>query len=316
MGFAFLITPLLSLALLQQPGAPATGAAPAPAPGAEKKEAHKKSVEAGLLLGHGELKRALELAQEAVAADPESAEAHYVLGMALEAAGDLEAAESEYKKMGLQAPESLLEVSLARLYLRQGRLAEAEQQARRAVEKNRWVPQVHLTLGAVAMRKKNYAAAITAFTNAVDLNPRDWNARVSLADACRQARRWDDALTHYGQALARKPDLPEALLGKALTWEQMGRQAEAIAAYEKALETVPDLLAAQINLARLYLSVQDQALAKPARALELAKAAAEATEWKNAAVLETLADAYARNGDAVLAQEIRERAKALAPPEK
>ena len=184
--------------------------------------------------------------------------------------------------MGLLAPDSLLEVSLARLYLRQGRLAEAEQQAHRAVKKNRWVPQTHLALGTVAMRKKNYPTAIAAFSKAVGVAPRDWNARLSLADAHRHAQDWDEALAQYAQALVLKPHHPEGLLGKAKTWEQMGRPAEAITGYEKALEAAPNLLMAQYNLARLYLTVTDPVLADPQRAVELATAAAEATGWKNA----------------------------------
>ncbi len=307
MALPFPISALLALLLACQ--------APSPAPQASKpenikREAQKKAVEAERLVGRGEWKQAQALAKEAVAADPQSAEAHYVLGLSYEAGGELEAAESEYKKMGLLAPESLLEVSLARLYLRQGRLAEAEQQARRSVEKNRWVPQTHLSLGAVAMRKRDYPAAIAAFSNAVEAEPRDWNARLSLADAYRQAGRWDEALTQYAQAQALDPENPAALLGRAQTWEQMGRAAEAIEAYEKALEVAPSV-AARLRLARLYLAVSDPVLQKPRRAVELAAAAAEATGWKNAAVLETLAEAYARSGDPLRARQVREQLKSL-----
>ena len=300
MGLSLLIPLLLSLFLLQ-----------ATAPPLDSVQAHKKAVEAGRLIGQGEWQQALVLAKEAVEADPTSAEAHYALALAYEAAGDLEAAEAEYKKMGLLAPDSLLEVSLARLYLRQGRLAEAEQQAHRAVEKNRWVPQPHLALGAVAMRKKDYPTAIAAFSKAVEVAPRDWNARLSLADAHRHAQGWDEALVQYAQALVLKPNHPEGLLGKAQTWEQMGRPAEAIAAYEKTLEAAPNLLMAQYNLARLYLTVTDPLLANPQGAVELATAAAEATGWKNAAILKTLADAFARAGKPARAQQVREKAKAL-----
>ncbi len=261
------------------------------------------------MIGRGEWKQALELAREAVAADPAGAEARYALGLAHEASDDLAAAETEYKKM-VMAPEPLLELSLARIYLRQGRIAEAEQQARRAVEKNRWVPQTHLSLGAVAMRKKDYPAAIAAFTDAVEADARDWNARVSLADAYRQAGRWDEALTHYAQAQSLEPDRPEALLGRAQTWEQMGRPGEAIAAYEKLIE-VAKTPALQLRLARLYLGLTDAALQKPARAVELAAAAVEATGWKDAAALDTLAEAHARSGDPERARQVREKARGL-----
>ena len=298
MGLSPLLAPLLSLLLLQ-------------APALDSVQAHKKAVEAARLIGRGEWQQALVLAKKAVEADPTSAEAHYALALAYEAAGDLETAEAAYKKMGLLAPDSLLELSLARLYLRQGRVTEAEQQARRAVEKNRWVPQPHLALGAVAMRKKDYPAAMAAFSKAVEVAPRDWNARLSLADAHRHAQDWDEALAQYAQALVLKPNHPEGLLGKAQTWEQMGRPTEAIAAYEKTLKADPHLVTAQHNLASLYLAVTDPALANPQRAVELATEAAEATGWKNTAVLKTLADAFDRVGKQARAQQIREKAKAL-----
>lgn len=301
-------------ALPQAGSEPQTGPAPAPAAQpdeAARKEAHRKAIEAAKLIERGDWKQARQLAREAVAADPASAETHYVLAMTFEAAGELDAAETEYKKMGPFAPEPLLELSLARLYLRQGRLSEAEQQSRRAIEKNRWVPQPFLSLGAVAMRKKDYAAAIDAFSKAVEVAPGDAEPHLSLADAYRNAAHWDEALTEYSEALARKPGLPEALLGKAQTWERMGRAAEAINAYERTLEAAPGMAAAQYRLARLYATASDPALRKPQRAVQLAKAAVEATDWKNREVLEVLVRAYEANGDTAQAQQTREKMKTV-----
>lgn len=209
----------------------------APVSDDSKNQARKKAAEAGRLIGKGEWRAALPVAREAVAADPESAETHYVLGLALEAAGELEKAEAEYRKMAtLTPPEPLLELSLARLYLKQDRVAEAEQQARRAVEKNRSVPQPHLSLGAVLMRKEEYAAAVTAFKEAVETAPRDFNVRLSLADACRRARQYDDALAHYAEAHSIAPDDPAPHIGRGQTWELTGRHLEAVAAFERALQ--------------------------------------------------------------------------------
>jgi tetratricopeptide (TPR) repeat protein len=320
---AFQIVPLLFLAALclavPQPGVTgstrepaAQAAAPAAPPDeAARAEARRKARDAGRLLERGELGEALKLARQAVAADPTNAQTRYVLALVHEASGDLDEAEAEYRRMGVFAPEPLLELSLARLYLRQGRLADAEQQARIAVEKNRWVPQPHLSLGAVAMRKGEHALAIESFRNAVQADPGDAASRLSLGDAYRAAGRWDEALAEYAEALASRPSHPQALLGRAQTWEAMGRPGEAIVAYERALEANPDLLAAKWNLARLYLVVTEPRLQKPRRALELAKAAAEATRWESPEVLETLARAYAVQGDLARANEVRERIRAL-----
>ena len=276
--------------------------------------ARAKATEAARLLEQGDWQRALAAAREAVEADGTSAQAHYVLAMSYEAGGDLRAAEQQYKLMGPFAPEPLLELSLARLYLREGRLAEAEENARAAVEKNRWIPQPYLTLGAVSMRRRNYAGAIDAFRKAVEKDPRGWNSRISLGDAYRGAGQWDEALAEYTQALAMKPEHPEALLGRALTWEQMGREREAIGAYGNALAAVPNLLAARHNLAKLLLNARDTSLRDPKRALELAVAAAEATGHQNAEILETLSEAYLRTGDPVRSEEMRRKAKEAAPP--
>jgi tetratricopeptide (TPR) repeat protein len=304
---------------MQSPAAGQAGSPPAPtAPPqatqpdeAARKEAHRKAVEAGKMIERGEVERAEALAREAVAADPTSAETHYMLAMSLEAGGQLEQAEAEYKRMGPFAPEPLLELSLSRLYLRQGKLDAAEQQARRAVEKNRWVPQPFLSLGAVQMKRKNYAAAIDAFSKAVEVDPAGWINHLSLADAYRDTEHWDEAMAEYSEALARKPDFPEALLGKAETWDRMGRAADAIAGYERALEAAPHLVAAQYKLARLYATAADTALRKPQRALALATAAAEATQWKNREVLETLVRACEAAGDTAKAQQARDKLKQL-----
>jgi tetratricopeptide (TPR) repeat protein len=282
--------PLFALAVLLtlQGGAPAQTA-----PQPDRKTAERKASEAARLVAAGEIEKALAAAREAVAADPENPQGHYVLGLVHEAAGELDEAETEYKKMGIGAPEPLLQLSLARLYLRQGKISEAEVQARRAVEKNKWVPQPHLALGAVLMRKKDYPAAIAAFQEAVNADPRDATARLSLGDAYRHAGRVDDALSQYSQAEALAPNDPAPYVGRAQTWEQMGRPAEAIAAYEKSLQVRPTV-GAQYSLARLYLDAGDPRVQNPQRALELATAADEATGHRNPAIMETLENAKKR----------------------
>lgn len=292
-----------------QPASPAAQQEP-PAE-ARKQEAHRKSMEVGRLIAAGDLKQAEALAREAVAADPENPETHYALGLCLEATGKLDEAVAEYKRMGVYAPEPLLELSLARIYLRQGKLEEAERQSRLAIAKNHWVPQPHLSLGAVAMRKRDYKTAIEAFSAAVDVEPRDWNARLSLGDAYRAVGRYDDALAQYTQALALKPDHPQALLGRAQAWEQLGRWVEAVTAYEKAIEADPDMVLAQYRLAHLYNIVPDPALQKRQRAIDLAQKAAEATEWRDRRILEILAVAYEQAGQAAKAREVRKRASQI-----
>ncbi|MDF1577305.1 MAG: M48 family metalloprotease [Desulfobulbales bacterium] len=81
---------------------------------------------------------------------------------------------------------------------------------------------------------------------------------------------------------------------------------EAVSAFEKSLELDPDNPEALNNLAWLLLTVEDQKLHDPGRALELARKAAQIQPRSH--ILDTLAEAYWRNGMVDLALETGRRA--------
>jgi len=77
----------------------------------------------------------------------------------------------------------------------------------------------------------------------------------------------------------------------------LGRQAEAIAEYEKALELDPEDSGILNNLAWVLATSPEPKLRDAKRSLTLANRACEATEFKKAHILSTLAAAHAENGD-------------------
>jgi Tfp pilus assembly protein PilF len=77
----------------------------------------------------------------------------------------------------------------------------------------------------------------------------------------------------------------------------LGKHAEAIADYEQAFKLKPDDPELQNNYAWVLCTSPDEKLRDGHRAIEMAKQASEATEYKEAYILSTLAAAYAETGD-------------------
>jgi tetratricopeptide (TPR) repeat protein len=85
--------------------------------------------------------------------------------------------------------------------------------------------------------------------------------------------------------------------GRGDVYLNHGRQAEAIADYERALKLQPKDYGILNNLAWVLATSPDAKIRNGKRALELAKVAADVTEYKLAYILSTLAAAYAESGD-------------------
>jgi protein O-mannosyl-transferase len=185
-------------------------------------------------------------------------------------------------------------------------------------------------LGTALLGKGQVDEAIFYCDKAVRMQPNDPDAQVALANALVQKRRIDDAIIHYQKAVAMRPDyflarygLGHALLEKgkldaaiehsraalliqpdnadchtvlAIALDEKGQSAEAIKHYEKALEISPQSVSALNNLAWLLATGSNASLRNGARAIQLAREAAELSGGTNALVLRTLAAAYAEAG--------------------
>lgn len=102
--------------------------------------------------------------------------------------------------------------------------------------------------------------AVTAYENALELNPRHADAHVNLGRLLHEARRLAQAELHYRAALAPGPHATAAYnLGIVL--EDRQRQKEAVSAYLRALDADPHMADAHYNLSRLYEQLGDEASA-------------------------------------------------------
>ena len=92
----------------------------------------------------------------------------------------------------------------------------------------------------------------------------------------------------------------------------LGSLGQAIDHYKKALSMRPDDNNIQNKLAWILATVEDEKLRDPAEAVRLANRACELTQYAQPYYLDTLAVAYAANGDFPRAIETAEKALRLA----
>ncbi len=267
-------------------------------------------------LGHlrsGRLSQAEELFRGIRDALPLAAEAHFNLGVILQARGKLDEAAASYQRaLGVNPRYAQALIGFGNLLQVQGKPEEALSCYRRALEAEPDRSEAHNNLGNLLHALGRHAEAVESYRRALALRPGDPDVHANLGAAFHEGGRREEALAHLRQALAADPDHPDANanLGAALLdggeWEEaatccrralaaspqhahahnnlgaalqrQGRLEEAMASYRRALTADPRHADAHTNLgAALHEAGRmDEALACYRRALEANPRYAEA----------------------------------------
>lgn len=158
-----------------------------------------------------------------------------------------------------------------------GRLDEALERYRRAVEIDPTRGSAHNNLGVVLRQQGAVEEAIGHFREAVRLEP-SAQSRYNLANALVPQGSLDEAAGLYRAAIAERPDMVRALNNLGLVLHRQGNLAAAERQLRQALEVAPRDLRALVNLGRLYLDQgnTDDAIEQFRRAVDVAPASAEA----------------------------------------
>ncbi len=159
---------------------------------------------------------AVERYRQAVAADPDDAEARRQLALALHASGELDRAVAEIRVAAGASPASL---------------------------------PVHFDLANLLLAQGHSDQAIEAFERCLELDGDHLPARFNLANVLLGRGRLAEALVHLEKAVASDPtDLRAAYL-RAMAKDGLGRGEEAIAELEGVVAADPSLVSAQLGLA-------------------------------------------------------------------
>ena len=235
-----------------------------------------------------EWNKALELS-------PENDRAHSNVGLLLVSVGRFEEAIPHFEKTLKANPEypdahSNLGVALVGV----GRTDEAVAEFEKALAVNPDSAEAHNNLGRLLAGKGSFDEAIVHLQKALVAKPDSAEAHNSLAVALVKKGRVVEAIPHFERAVAINPDFTEAHfnLGDTLYY-LAGKAPEALAHWRAVLRLSPDHLPVLRQTAWLLATSPDASLRDGAQAVQLAERAAQLSERRDPAILDTLAAAYA-----------------------
>ncbi len=233
-----------------------------------------------LLMRQGAYTNVAEQARRALERAPAEPMLHALLGEALFALGDLDAAQQsfEHALSAAEAPPLEAAVNLANSLAYRGATDAAEPWYRRALsEYNRRFDLTSRELAAVAVAAQALARqqpalfhdAVRVYDEALTRDPSNVDARVALGELLLAKYNNTEALAVFRDALRRAPTHAGALLGLARS-QHFDHDPASVATVRQSLAANPNLVAARTFLARLL--VESEQYDEAAREAELALA--------------------------------------------
>ena len=195
--------------------------------------------------------------------NPHSYAVHNNLATALEEKGDLHGAENHYKK---------------------------------ALELKSDEDQVHYNLGALYAKIKQDDKAVYHYEQAIRINPENSSAHNNLGFIFAGKGDLDKAIQHYEKSLILRPDHPRTHFNMGNALMLKGDTKGAVGNYKRALQLDPRLPDLANTLAWILATNKDSEIRNGKEAVLYAEMACKGTGYKEAAILDTLAAAYAEAG--------------------
>jgi tetratricopeptide (TPR) repeat protein len=193
------------------------------------------------------LDEGVRFATAVTALRPDSAAAHYNLGVALTRKGQpAEAVRHLRKAVELQPADARAHNNLGVALKEAGEAGEAVRHYRKALELRPDLVEALTNLGAALMVQGEVAEAVRYHRKALALQPDNVEAHVNLGNALGEQgpSAVEEASRHFRRALALRADLAEAHLGFGRCMVQKGRLDEALRHLRRAVELRPTFAAA------------------------------------------------------------------------
>ncbi|MDP8234743.1 MAG: tetratricopeptide repeat protein [Candidatus Erginobacter occultus] len=129
--------------------------------------------------------------------------------------------------------------NLAIQYYRAGRIDEAEEQFRKAIEIDPLYPEASNNLGHLYYARGRNEDARALYLRAIGINPRYAEAYCNLGVLCVTTGNPDEGLAHFQKAVELNPLDADAFFNLGLALRMKGREGEALSAFSRALRLDP-----------------------------------------------------------------------------
>lgn len=230
--------------------------------------------------------------RQAIELNPRLMAAYSSWGQALSSEGKPEEAVVIYQQaLQRDSDSGVIHYNLAVTLRQMQRSAEAAGRAAVATGKT------DDTAADVAQSKRLAAQALEHYAKASRLGIDSAEFWFGYGELLNDQGRYSDAETFLGRAVSKDPNLAKAHFQLAVAQGRLGNYAEALANYEKVLSLTPDNPETLNNLALIYATATNSEVRSPKMAVLLATRACDATTSQNARFMDTLARAYAADGD-------------------
>jgi len=219
------------------------------------------------------LPEAESLYRQLLASDPNHADALHMLGVLANQTGRVsDAIELIRRAIQLNCGRAIYHNNLGLVLASQRQWPAAEQAFGAGLSINPALPQSLNNLTNVLREMGRLDDALAVISRAIELNAASPEALSPLGLTLAKRGRMDDAIRILSKSAELRPD-PEVLLnlGNALKWQ--GRLDESNAAYERAIQLRPGFAAAHLNLATNFCSqaLLDQGLSSFRKTVDLAQ---------------------------------------------
>ncbi|MGH9787418.1 MAG: tetratricopeptide repeat protein, partial [Candidatus Acidiferrales bacterium] len=200
---------------------------------------------------------ALDLARQAVEADPDNSAAQAKLAELLatvrpSGATSLDDAPAHAREAVRLEPQSAeAHRQLSRALREKGELAEAERAARASVRLAPDLPSAHATLAVVLARRGQTAEALVEARTTARMAPDEWGMHVQVAREFSQRRDYASAVSLLREYLAEHPERTEVRVNLALMLAEQGHDDAAEQELREAVRRNPRSAFAQYELGRL-----------------------------------------------------------------
>ena len=208
---------------------------------------------ARLLLRVGEPETSAEQLRMLLARLPDIPKWRQSLGDVLRSKGDFNGAVAEYREAMRIDPgwTKAMHLNIGYTYMQQGRLDEASEHTRLALEMDEDFAQAHLNLATILAQQGRLPEATRHCRRALAIEPENSEACHNLGKALAQQQSFEEAAVHLRKTVELRPDHAPSRCSLAYVLEKLRSRSEAIEHYKKALAIQPGYKDAREALERL-----------------------------------------------------------------